>query len=288
MSREPTEAAAAMDCADLLRTLDAYLDSELAPQEEAEAADHLARCEACRTVAESEGRLHAHLRAQLKAAMGPGAERGRAPEALKERIQAALAAEKKPLLRRVVAPVPVAALAACAAGVLVVVATHGGSSPLVDEAVRKHTRDLPLEVTASSVGADSVTGWFAGKLDFNPAPPQFRGRDVRLIGARLSNIQDHPAAYVRYDLPRGHLGLFILDDPDGRYRDVGRPVAIGPGNVRLINARGFNVAVWRRNEIVYSLVSDLDEDDLVRLVQTAQGMGTAPPAVTPAAVGVAR
>jgi len=48
---------------------------------------------------------------------------------------------------------------------------------------------------------------------------------------------------------------------------------VGPSTVRLINARGFNVAVWRRNEIVYSLVSDLDEDDLARLVQRLHGQG---------------
>jgi anti-sigma factor RsiW len=92
-----------------------------------------------------------------------------------------------------------------------------------------------------------------------------------MVGARLSNIQDRPAAYVRYDLPRGHLGLFILDDPERRFGEVGRAVQAGPSTVRLINARGFNVAVWRRNEIVYSLVSDLDEEDLAQLVQRAQG-----------------
>jgi hypothetical protein len=37
--------------------------------------------------------------------------------------------------------------------------------------------------------------------------------------------------------------------------------------------RGYSVAVWRRDEIVYSLVSDLDEQDLARLVQAAQGAG---------------
>jgi len=115
-----------------------------------------------------------------------------------------------------------------------------------------------------------VASWFAGKLDFNAAPPHFSGGDVRLVGARLSNIQDHPAAYVRYDLPRGHLGLFIVEDADRRFGEVGRAVQIGPSSVRLINERGFNVAVWRRNEIVYSLVSDLDENDLARLVKRTQ------------------
>jgi len=271
MSSDPTEASAAMDCAELVHTLDAYLDGELAPVEEAEAAVHIAACEACRALADSEARLRAALRKRLKAAMGPGSGAGQAPDALRRRIHLALVQEKKPLLRRIAAPVPLAALAACAAGALVVFVSHTRHDPLVEESVRTHTRDLPLEVTSAGMGPESIAGWFAGKLDFNAAPPQFRNAEIRMVGARLSNIQDRPAAYVRYDLPRGHLGLFILDDPERRFGDVGRIVQAGTSTVRLINARGFNVAVWRRNEIVYSLVSDLDEDDLARLVQRAQG-----------------
>ncbi len=272
MSIDPDEASAAMNCAELARSIDAYLDGELAAREQGEADEHLAGCERCRRLAELEGKTRAALRASLQVAMGPGSGAGAAPQALRERIHLSLVHDRKPLWRRLLAPVPIAALAACAAGVLLVFATHGGSDPLVDEAVRKHTRDLPLEVTAAAVGPDSVARWFAGKLDFNAAPLRFRNGDVHLVGARLSHIQDRPAAYVRYDLPRGHLGLFILDDPERRFGEIGRVVQAGPATVRLINSRGFNVAVWRRNEIVYSLVSDLDEDDLARLVQTAQGL----------------
>jgi anti-sigma factor RsiW len=280
MSVDPTEAATTMDCAELERSLDAYLDGELAEREQAEAADHLAHCETCRTAADRQSRVRSAMRAQLKAAIGPGTERGRAPEALRGRIHAALAKERRSPWRRLVSPLPIAAVAACAAGVLVVVTTHQDTDPLVDEAVARHSRDLPLEVTAASVGPESVAGWFAGKLDFNAAPPQFHAGNVRMVGARLSHIEDHPAAYVRYELPRGHMSLFILDDPQRRYGDVGRQLQVGPATVRLINARGYNVAVWRQNEIVYSLVSDLDERDLTRLVEAAQagehGTGAAP------------
>jgi anti-sigma factor RsiW len=273
MSTDPNELSVAMDCAELSRTLDAYLDGELAALEQAEADAHLVECPACRAIADAERRLRSALRSQLRSAFGAGTPAGCAPFELRERIHLALVHERRPLWRRALSPVPIAALVACAAGVMVVLATHGGTDPLVDEAVRKHTRDLPLEVTAASIGPDSVAHWFAGKLDFNAAPPQFHRAEVRLVGARLSHIQDRPAAYVRYDLPRGHLGLFILDDPDRRFPEVGRVVHAGPATVRLINARGFNVAVWRRNEIVYSLVSDLDEDDLAKLVEAAQSSG---------------
>jgi anti-sigma factor (TIGR02949 family) len=271
MSLDPNELTVEMDCAELARALDAYLDDELAPPEQAEADAHLAQCSECRATADAERRLRSALRSRLRTAFGPGTAAGRAPLELRDRIHLALVHQRRPAWRRLLSPVPIAALAACAAGVLVVLATHGGSDPLVEESVRKHTRDLPLEVTAASVGPESVAHWFAGKLDFNAAPPQFHRAEVRLVGARLSHIQDRPAAYVRYDLPRGHLGLFILDDPERRFHEVGRVVHAGPATVRLINARGFNVAIWRRNELVYSLVSDLDEDDLAKLVEAAQG-----------------
>ena len=141
---------------------------------------------------------------------------------------------------------------------------------MIVEAVRSHHRGLPLEVMAASVGEGMIPSWFAGKLDFHPAPPRFRATGVHLVGARLANLRELPAAYIRYELPRGQAGLFIVDDPHGRFAAAGREVRIGPHVLRVVNARGYNVAVWRENEIVYSLVSDLDEDALFDLVRTAQ------------------
>ena len=93
---------------------------------------------------------------------------------------------------------------------------------------------------------------------------------MRLVGARFSQLHDWPAAYMRYETPRGRVGLFIIDDPKRRVAEEGHAVRAGPETIWMMNTRGYNVAVWRRNEIVYSLVSDLDEADLVRLVETAQ------------------
>jgi hypothetical protein len=63
--------------------------------------------------------------------------------------------------------------------------------------------------------------------------------------------------------------LLIVDDPDD-----GDP----PGSVRrlegrqvwLSRSRGYNVVSWRTNEIVYSLISDLDESDVLQLVQAVE------------------
>lgn len=262
---------AAMDCRELERSVDAYLDGEFDDRERLEAEAHLATCPPCRAMVDRQGALRLALRAKLREAMAPPAAAGRAPPHLRARLEASLAHERRPLWRRVLQPVPLAAAAACAMGVLVVLAGHSGDAALVEEAIRVHHRALPLEVDAAA-----MPGWFTGKLDFHPSLPHFAVDSARLEGARLSNLREWPAAYVRYRLPRGQAGLFIVDDPDGRFDAPGREVKVGPQVVRVVNARGYNVAVWRQDEIVYSLVSDLDEDALFRLVQAAQAESANP------------
>lgn len=269
MTIEPTPSAT-MECGDLARQVDAYLDGEFDARERAEVDAHLLACPACRALLESQGRLRAALRERLREAMAPPSSAGRAPPALRARIEASLARERRPLWRRLLSPLPLGALAACAAGALLVLATHTTDDALVVEAVRSHHRGLPLEVMAASVGEASIPAWFAGKLDFHPTPPHFRGNGVHVLGARLSNLRELPAAYIRYELPKGQAGLFIVDDPRRTFEPGGREVQLGPQVVRVVNARGYNVAVWRENEIVYSLVSDLDEAALFDLVRTAQ------------------
>ncbi len=262
------------DCSDVERLLEPYLDGEFEADDRASVDAHLSRCSACRAEAARAMAFRSELRARLREAMAPGTAQGTAPDSLRRRISAALDAEESrptPWWRRVLSPLPVAAMAACVAGALVVFAGHRATDPLVEEAVRKHARDLPLELSAASLGPEAIPAMLASKLDFNPRPPAFRANGVKLVGARLAQLREWPAAYMRYETPRGPVGLFIIDDPEHRVVEVGRQVRTGPGAMWVMNARGYNVAVWRKNEIVYSLVSDLDEADLVRLVETTHG-----------------
>jgi len=275
MSIEPS--IAAMDCTELERSIDAYVDGEFDVRERAEADLHLASCERCRGLASGRAMLRTAMRAKLREAMAPPAAAGRAPPELRARIEAELARRRRPIWRRALAPVPVATLAACAAGAAIVFLVHGegpaGASALAEEAIRSHHRDLPLDYVAASAGEVSIPSWFADKLDFKPSPPRFRADGVRLVGARFSHLREWPAAYVRYELPHGNAGLFIVDDPKGRFDAGGQPVELGSRTIQVARGHGYNVAVWRDDKIVYSLVSDLDEVALRELVRTAQAEG---------------
>jgi anti-sigma factor RsiW len=267
------------NCAEVELLAEPYLDGEFEEAERAAVEAHLASCDACRSRVAATQSIRSALRAKLKEALAPGTPAGTAPESLRRRIAEALdretadreaAARPAPWWRRAVSPLPVAAAAACVAGALVVLAGHRSADPLVEEAVRKHARDLPLELNAASLGPEAISSLLASKLEFNPRPPAFDAPGLRLVGARFAQLREWPAAYMRYETPRGHVGLFIVDDPGRRFGDTGTVHGGGPPSVKVINAHGYNVAVWRRNGIVYSVVSDLDEADLVRLVEAAQ------------------
>lgn len=268
MEIEPT-LIAAMDCTELERSVDAYVDGEFDARERAEADVHLGACERCRSLVGARTALRAALRAKLREAMMPPSAAGRAPAELRARIEADLARRRRPLWRRALAPIPVATLAACAAGAVVVYWTHAGDVPgvLAEEAITSHHRDLPLDATA--IGG-VLPPWFADKLTFKPSPPTFRAEGVKLLGARYSHLREWNAAYVRYQLPRGNAGLFIVDDPKGRFDAGGAPVQVGERTIRVARGHGYNVAVWRDDKIVYSLVTELDEVALRELVRTAQ------------------
>jgi hypothetical protein len=93
---------------------------------------------------------------------------------------------------------------------------------------------------------------------------------VSLQGGRLSNIRDHSAAYVVYGGPGAHrVSLFVFDDPHAplEFGVGGHRQRIADRDVILANERGYNVAFWRDRQIVYSLVSDLDERDIVGLLE---------------------
>ena len=80
-----------------------------------------------------------------------------------------------------------------------------------------------------------------------------------------------PAAVVTYTIPAAdgrRVSLLIVDDPEQKLPGAARQVA--DREVWLSRARGFNVASWRTDEVVYSLISDLDEQDVLALVQSAE------------------
>jgi len=259
-----------LECRDLSTFLPAYVDGEFEGFETAEIEDHLTRCADCRReVSVQEG---------LKAAVRRAAP-ALAPVQLREAVRGQLREAEGPpgrwddFLRN---PVGVG-LAAAAVGIAVWFLAGGlthpllrrAHSPLLEDGISLavHGRQLPLDYTGSD--ATAVQDWMAKRLPFAARVPRLSSGSLQ--GVRLSHVHSRPAALVSYDLPRGggRVSLVIVDDPDEPSLP-GDARQVADRQVWLSRSRGYNVVSWKTNEIVYQLISDLDERDVLQLVQSAE------------------
>lgn len=267
-----------MDCRDLQQLLHPYLDGELLADEAARLELHLASCATCARHVDVERSNLALIRAALLTSSPP------APESLRRALHLSMRGASRRQRARTLLR-----LSAAAAGLTLVAAVgHQQYRSFqrrlyVVDAAERHARQFPLEVQASPSGLE---GWFTGKLEVHVNVPTFP--NAHAAGARLLNVRDKQAAYIRYDAARSdtgqarQLGLFVFGDKP-RDVDVG-----AVGSADLGNSNGFNVVSWREGDVVYQLVTDLDEQDVLGLLPSSGGgpggaeLGTPPVEVEPA------
>ena len=264
-------------CGDLEESfLHAYVDGEFSAEECAEVKAHLESCAACTHVV----RIQQSYKSLMRRSAVP------ASHVFRDEVRAALLdqplasagrwarAFREPRTIGVAAAAAGAAVWFLAGGLTHPVLSSLSSlssarhSPLLEDGVALHARQLPLDYAATDVG--SAQRWLEGRLDFGVHLPRFQTGPV-LQGVRLSSLHSRQAAVVTYLLPDGdgrRVSLLITDDPEPTLPGVARHIA--NREVWLSQSRGFNVASWRNNEIVYSLISDLDEHDVLALVQAAE------------------
>lgn len=232
-----------------------YIDEELVDGERLGLEIHLTGCHTCahRT------QIERHNLTLIRSAGQEGSPV--AHEALRLRIHQAIAGRQRASLARLISLV-----SAAAAGVafLAIAANQGWHlrqrQLFVDEAARRYARQLPLEIHGQP---EALEAWFGGKLDHRVTVPHFA--HATTAGARLTNVRDREAAYIRYDAPRAnsaeprHMGLFVFDGAS----ELG--LSALPGS-DISSSHGYNVISWRQGDVVYELVTDLDETDVRALM----------------------
>jgi mycothiol system anti-sigma-R factor len=269
----PVDSQRDFECADIHRFADTYLDGEFEAQERSLLELHLERCAACRLELQRTGALRSLLRARVASVP--------APEALRERIIAGLRQIERPPAvafrgavlewRRGVFPVIAGASVAAVLSVFyLTVVPQKSDRWVVGDAAEMHARALPLEIATGQL--DQLMPLFEHHLGFAVRPPAFNKGGVLLEGGRLSHLGAHDAAYLQYGAPRygGRLSLFIVEDPGATLRlDGARRTVVGNREIFLAHAHGHSVVVWRNLDVVYSLVSDLGEDETLSLLAPA-------------------
>jgi len=246
-----------MRCDDVGRFVHAYVDGEFEDEERVVLERHLTECERCRELVSFQTLFKTHIRARLRRPEPPPTLRGDVIAALAH-ADASGRGPRGSWLRR---GVPGLVMAAAAAMVLIgVMQPSGAATPIYEEAVRAHEKNLPVEVGGSE---ENVAHWMAGKVAVPVRP--FRSHYLSLVGGRLWHVQSRDAAQLSYrvrvlgqPVAQATTMSVIIFDPAGWNLEEGEP--------RIGQARGYNVVVTLRRGVGYAFVSDLSQDELLRVV----------------------
>jgi anti-sigma factor (TIGR02949 family) len=245
-----------VDCREVERLLDAYLDGELEPAVSTSVRTHVDACAACRqrlANAESIGRMVRR------------APYYQVPEALRARLTQA-----RPRSRA-------ASNWLAWAAAVVMVASLGGSvwilesarvpqtldsvDAVAQEVVSGHVRALMGEhlFDVRSTDQHTVKPWFLGKLDFSPPVTDLAQIGFPLTGGRLDYVAGRPVAALVYTRGQHTINVFEWPEASG---------AIRSSDARAI--RGFHLRHWSRAGMSYWAVSDVNDADLDQFVHALQ------------------
>jgi anti-sigma factor (TIGR02949 family) len=234
--------------------LDAYLDDELAPPEARELEAHVAQCPECARVRDERLALRAAIKARVPAFQ--------APEALRERVRAALKTTARGRLRRLWRPLALAAsLAVVALGSWNLSLRQAGAERLADDVLASHIRSLmPGHLTdVPSSDQHTVKPWFNGRLDFSPPVYDFAGRGYPLLGGRLDYVDGRAVAALAYARRQHVINVFLW------------PTTRGPSSAPLARDRqGYHLLHWTATDYTYWVVSDLGLAELHDFAQMVQ------------------
>lgn len=261
-----------LTCDDLSTDLHYYIDNELDEAARAELEAHLSGCSSCHNKVQ----FHLRLKQEIKRQAAPE----RAPDALRAKIMASIAAESAakqtsapalPAMPRSRAARVSMAAAAAAATILVVVLpaftiapAASDQLPIIKQTVDWHRGDFPLDIQTSD--AAQASRWFRDKVDFPVRLPRFDVGRARLIGARLANVQDRRAVYALYEVDGGQRVSVMLFHGDGLEVPSDKVQTIADHEVALIPSNGFDVAVLQDQGITYTFTSDLPDAAFVSLM----------------------
>ena len=275
-------------CQAVRESLRAFHAGRLSPGESQAVREHLASCEACGAADEVDLTLTELLEQKLP--------RPLAPEALQRRLSAWVAgappARESAALEQpatvvreepsaVPAPLPTprmrsprvwAALGsvAVAALALLVVLRSGSTeqNPLLREVVNDHLRVLyaqqPVEI--ESGGIHQVKPWFQGRLDFAPRVLVEDDEAFPLLGGAVSYVLDRKAAAFVYKRRLHTITLFVFRAEGLPWPHAGER-SLGPVQAQVDTQRGFNVLLFRQQDLAYALVSDLNLRELSELAE---------------------
>jgi anti-sigma factor (TIGR02949 family) len=245
-----------MDCREFQEYLYLYLDGEFGESESLAMEEHMRACPACRAEAAAELEFLKTIRDRCQ-------RPEEMPEVRRARVLGRVDEVLSPPVRdpfsffRPLVLLPGAAAAALLV-VLLVQALRGGAGnedSFVRESVAAHMSALPTEVEGSE---DQVLRYLQDRTGHARRAP-LRGRDLRLVGARIDRVGALPAVVYHYDY-HGRPVSVVQYDPGGLAVDK------IPAGLPFVRSGGYGVSLFNSGGYLNAAVGDLPEGDLMKVV----------------------
>jgi len=220
--------------------------------------EHLAGCTICQAEERADAKLSSILKTQLSSFT--------APKELKQALKARYLPRRNWLRSTLRTTLPLVAGAAIAVGIMVLKSGAIATDTMIREATNDHLRilysDHPLEVVSAS--SHTVKPWFAGRIDFAPVVNFEGDAEFSLQGGSIAYFIDRKAAVYHYRCRLHALSLFVFRAEGLTWPMVGSKL-LGLKSTTFQSLQGFNILLWRKGDLGYALVSDIDRRDLDNL-----------------------
>ncbi len=277
-----------LGCQDCERYLEAFLDQELEVKESLDMQAHLRSCPACMELAETERACRRFVREQVAEAPLPDVMKAKLLQRAMDGATGRTAVIEPRTtwwtwLSTWIRPKDFAlGMASAAAVLLVLFGPFSWSSKSDDLAETFHAdkflqeasmayranqrMPMPLEVAASDDKA--VADWFSRRLTYSFKVPCITDDATKLMGGRLCRLVDRPSATFVYKRNGKDVMLFAFRG-DGVSLPAKNLIRVQEGKeLYFHDVSGRPVAAWQHGGIVYSMVGDLNREDILKIAET--------------------
>lgn len=261
-----------LSCEQCRKYLAFFLDQALGVKESLDVQEHLHECPECTDLAAGERALRAVVRQQSATASLPEAEKQRLiRRAMRQRGHhwPWLATLREAVQWRDVGlgvALATAALLVFVSPLRELLGGSGAAHRFVHEtAMAYHTyldQDVPMEVKTSDDG--QLVRWANDVIGNSLHVPCITDKAAQLIGGRLCRLRDRKGLAMKYRHEDADLLVFAFRDA-ALSLPHRRMIPTEAGRFYVQHVAGRPVILWQRAGMTYSMVGDIDRQDLLRV-----------------------
>lgn len=248
-------------CQETQGSLQEFMDATLAPDQVRRLQAHLDTCPACASDLAVQRDIRKRVAAEVPRREPPAELRRKVSEILTPTRPRAWGLLPRPAVQWAVA---FATLVLISLVSLAVLNRDEQIPPILIEAVNDHRSFVmrgtpPTESTADPY---QVRTWLAAKVGFEVDPPIGQPAGIRFMGGDVTYFLERKVACLLYGKGQTLVSLFVLPDQGVAVPHTGFQQVDGL-QLYLTSREGYGVALWKKGDLLYALVTKLPPDELV-------------------------